>query len=106
MNRIIIFIIGIVSGTAVTTAVHHSHLVRTDENWIIVPRSGVTLKDAYADIRQWSVKEWREHPELMRDLVKAGRAEVIGSELTDRILDELTPEPRVSERDEPPSDWR
>ncbi|MFO0918134.1 MAG: hypothetical protein U0872_07455 [Planctomycetaceae bacterium] len=63
---------------------------RTDENWIIVPRSGVTLKDAYADIRQWSVKEWREHPELMRDLVKAGRAEVIGSELTDRILDELT----------------
>ncbi|MFO0919995.1 MAG: hypothetical protein U0872_17010 [Planctomycetaceae bacterium] len=41
----------------------------------------------------------------MRDLVKAGRAEVIGSELTDRILDELT-RARVSERDEPPSDWR
>lgn len=106
MNRIIIFTIGIVCGTVATTAVHHSHLVRTDENWIIVPRTGVTLKDAYADVRKWTVKDWRDHPELTRNLVKAGHAEIIGSEVSERLLDDLLPQSRVSEQPRDDLEWR
>lgn len=107
MNRIIIFVIGTVCGTVVTTAVHNSHLVRTDENFLIVPRAGVVLKDVYADVREWTAEDWRAHPELTRDMQKAGHVEIIRAQTTEREMDGLLESnpSRVSERAHRQQDW-
>lgn len=75
MNRLVLFVIGAICGAAVTAAVHHSHFVQTGERWLVVPRAGINLKDIYVDIRHWTADDWRKHPELSRDMEKAGYAE-------------------------------
>ncbi len=97
MGRIMLFFIGAACGTAVTATAYQTHIVQTSEQWLIVPRTGVTLKDVYADVRRWNRTEWRAHPELVRDLVKSGHAELIKSDTAENEHEEL--EERLSSRD-------
>src|SRR5690242_9586009 len=83
MNRIILFVIGAVCGTALTSTVYQNHIVQTNDKWLFVPRSGVSLKDMYADVRKWGLEEWRAHPLLSKDLIKAGHAEVMKPDLAE-----------------------
>jgi hypothetical protein len=97
MSRIVLFFIGAACGTAVTATAYQTHIVQTNEQWLFVPRTGVTLKDIYADVRRWTRADWRAHPELVRDLVKSGHAEIIKSDTAENGFEE--PEERLSSRD-------
>jgi hypothetical protein len=106
MNRFILFVIGVICGTVVTSAVHQSHIVQTNDQWLIVPRAGVSLKDAYADVRHWTIEDWRAHPELARDLIKSGHADIMKPDLTENDS-EAEPRPdRLSHRTETPRTHR
>lgn len=83
MNRIILFVIGAVCGTGITSTVYQNHIVQTNDKWLFVPRSGVSLNDMYADVRKWGPEEWRAHIQLSKDLLKAGHAEVMKPDLTE-----------------------
>lgn len=96
MNRLVLFVIGAICGAAVTAAVHHSHFVQTGERWLIVPRAGITLKDIYVDVRNWTADDWRKHPELSRDMQKAGYAEFQRPGTADNEADD--DEKRLSQR--------
>ena len=99
MNRFITFLIGMICGGVVAATVYSSHIVQTEETWLIVPRVGVNVKDIYADVRHWGMEDWKAHPELSRDMVKAGHAEILRTQATERLTDDILD--RVSERLEP-----
>jgi hypothetical protein len=94
MNRALIFCVGALCGGGATACIYNCHIVQTKENWLLVPRSGMSLTDVYADVRSWSLSDWRNHPDLARDMLKAGYAETIKehavSDAVDESLDRLT----------------
>lgn len=99
MNRLVIFVIGMVCGGGLSAGVYSSHFVQTKDNWLVVPRAGVNLNDIYADVRHWSLDDWRKHPELSRDMVKAGHAEIIRDQAVGDVLEETAD--KLTQRLEP-----
>jgi hypothetical protein len=63
-------------GAAMYTAFSY-HLVRTQDEFLFVPRLESGLGDAYCDIREWKLGEWRQHPGLIRALVDHGRGDLV-----------------------------
>jgi len=53
------------------------HLVRTDDDLVIVKKESLGLSDTYVDTRMWSFIEWEEHPALMRMMEANKPGEVI-----------------------------
>ena len=94
MNRLLVFCIGALCGGGAAACVYNCHIVQTKDNWLLVPRAGMSVKDIYADVRNWSVTDWRSHTDLARDMVKAGYAETIKehavSDTIDETVDRLT----------------
>lgn len=92
MNRLVVFVFGAICGTGVTAAVHHAHLVQTEDRWLLVPRAAVNLKDMYVDVRKWTAEDWLKHKELSRDMEKAGYAEFVRPETADAEADTEEPD--------------
>ncbi len=99
MNRLVIFVIGMICGGGLSAGVYSSHFVQTKDNWLVVPRGGVNLKDIYADVRNWTANDWLKHPELSRDMVKAGHAEIIRNQAFGEAVDDTAE--RLTQRLEP-----
>lgn len=97
MNRLVVFVFGAICGTGVTAAVHHAHLVQTEDRWLLVPRAAVNLKDVYVDVRKWTAEDWLKHRELSRDMEKAGYAEFVRPETADAEAGEDKPVDRLSQ---------
>ncbi|MBN1883394.1 MAG: hypothetical protein JW885_14600 [Deltaproteobacteria bacterium] len=53
------------------------HLVRTDDDLVVVKKESIGLSDTYVDTRGWSFIEWEEHPALMRTMEANEPGEVI-----------------------------
>ena len=79
MRRLSALMFGIVLGGGLVYCGFNFHLVRAADGWLMVPRTEVALGDAYVDIRQWGFADWRKHPALTRDMVKAGYGERVKS---------------------------
>jgi|GEM_PF-563442 len=99
MKSLILILIGAIGGGSATAMVYSNHIVQTPDKWLFVPRAGVNVKDIYADVRTWGLDDWRKHPELSRDMVKAGYAEIIQTGSVDRVVDEVYD--RLTQRPEP-----
>lgn len=88
MNRLVVFVFGAIIGGGATAAVHHAHLVQTEDRWLVVPRPSVKLNDVYVDVRKWTAKDWLNHRELARDMEKAGYAEFLRPETAEHDPEE------------------
>jgi len=53
------------------------HMVRTDDDFIIVKKESLGLSDTYVDARGWTFIEWGNHPDLVRVLEAEKPGEVI-----------------------------
>jgi len=53
------------------------HIVRTEEGYQFVPKTGLSFRDTYVDIRKFTLPEWREHVGLAEALVKSGKGGLI-----------------------------
>lgn len=99
MKSLIVFVIGAICGTAATAVVHYNHIVQTNDQWLVVPRVGATLKDCYADVRHWTLEDWRAHKELANDMVKAGHAEIMQTDNSHRVseheIDQTSEKPEI-----------
>ena len=69
---IIAVIILVIFGLAV-----NFHLVRTDDDLIVVKKESLGLSDTYIDARGWTFIEWEDHPALMRAMEANRPGEVI-----------------------------
>jgi len=53
------------------------HMVRTDDDLIVVKKESPGMSDTYVDTRGWTFIEWDDHPALMHTLEANRPGEVI-----------------------------
>lgn len=88
MRRLKALLLGIALGGGLVYFGFNYHLVRAADSWLIVPRVEVALRDACVDIRSWKLDDWRKHPELTRDMLRAGHGTRIQMAVQDSLIDE------------------
>lgn len=54
------------------------HIVRTEQQTIVVPKDQLELTDTYADIRGWSARDFSKHPKLTEALTLGGHSDLVG----------------------------
>jgi hypothetical protein len=67
------------------------HFVRSDEGFVMVPKTQSALKNVYVDIRGWSLEDWGEHPDVARSLIQDGRSDLITTGAADDAAGQAVP---------------
>jgi hypothetical protein len=65
-------------GALGTWSAMHYHLLRTNDGFACVPKYRAGLSGTFVDVRDWSVTEWTEHPELALTLQQNNRTDILG----------------------------
>lgn len=71
------FILGCVVGAAGLYGSMCFHIVRAADGHHFVPKSALTFKDSYVDIRAFDVATWREHVPLAEAIMKADKPQLV-----------------------------
>ncbi|MSR60574.1 MAG: hypothetical protein EXS05_23520 [Planctomycetaceae bacterium] len=77
MWRLLALIGAAAIGAATVFAAFQFHFVRTSHRWLMVPKQSADWREAYVDVRGWTLKEWSTHPKLSGDLIAAGYGEFV-----------------------------
>ncbi len=88
MRRLSALFFGILLGGVLVYGGFNYHLVRANDGYLVVGRTSVALEDAYVDIRNWGFSDWRKHPTLTRDMLKAGHGERVKAAVQEGLVDE------------------
>jgi hypothetical protein len=71
------FILGFILGGAALYGSMCFHVVRTEDGYHFVPKTALTVRDSYVDIRSFDIGAWREHVPLAEAIMKAGKSELM-----------------------------
>ena len=56
---------------------HGQTLVRTGEQFLLIPKIEVSLVDPYVDVRDWGLDDWEKHPQLLAAMKDHGHADLL-----------------------------
>ena len=99
MRRLIAMAMGILIGAGLMFGAFNYHLVRIEKkSFLLIKKKRADWHDAYADIRGWTSREWKDHAELSENLVAQGRGDLVQRSLTDRLFRGLFNSNRDSSR--------
>ena len=85
MGRLVIFLVGLVLGAALSFGALRYHLVRAEDGWHAIPRTAPVLDDLVVDVRGFGVADWNAHRDLGYAIVQAGRAELLQQAAVDDL---------------------
>ena len=71
------FFPGFIAGVVTLYVSMCFHIVIANDGYHFVPKTALTFKDTYVDIRQFSILEWRNHVPLAEAMMKAEKHDVI-----------------------------
>lgn len=71
MSKFSIFFIGLVMGAALIFVSLKYHVVRASDGYHWIPKTSSKLSWVYQDVREFTVDDWRNHPDLMLDITKS-----------------------------------
>jgi hypothetical protein len=71
------FIPGFITGAAALYASMCFHVVRANDGHHFVPKTALTFRDTYVDIRSFDVGQWRDHVPLAEAMMKAGKSDLV-----------------------------
>lgn len=74
MNKLSTLIVGLVVGASLMFVSLRYHVVRADNGFHMVPKSTANLGTIYADVRDYTVDDWRNNQQLMIDITKSDNA--------------------------------
>ena len=77
LKRLSGFLFGFVAGALFMFLALKYHLVRADDGLHMIPKAQATLSGAYVDIREFSLSDWQERPELALAINQAGKTELL-----------------------------
>ena len=89
MRRLMAAVFGMILGGGLVYFAFQYHLVRTEDEVLVVPKREASLVDPYADVRRWRAADWNQHPELVDALVKYGRSDLVLQSETDGLFHDL-----------------
>lgn len=91
MKSLWLFLGGIGTGFLLMGLSYEYHFVMSDQGFLIVPKTQSALKNIYVDIREWSLKDWGNHPDVARALIQDGRSDLITTGAAQNALEQLIP---------------
>ncbi len=71
MSRLSSFLMGVVVGAVGLYISMNYYIVRTKENFHLVPKVAAKLEMPYFDVREYSLEDWKSHPSLGVAIVKS-----------------------------------
>jgi hypothetical protein len=71
------FILGCIVGAAGLYGSMCFHVVRANDGHHFVPKSALTFKDSYVDIRSFDMSTWRDHVPLAEAMMKSGKPQLV-----------------------------
>lgn len=74
---IMLFCLGLLFGAGLMAGAFSLHIVRADDGWHWVSNQDSHVTACYADVREWTAKDWSGHPRLAAALVEAGEGEIV-----------------------------
>ena len=77
MKRLFALVFGVGLGALAMFGAFHLHVVRADSGWHFVRKQKIEIADCIADVREWDADDWKDHPELARNLEKAGKGDLV-----------------------------
>jgi hypothetical protein len=93
------FLLGFILGAASLYGSMCFHIVRAEDGYHFVPKTGLSFRDSYVDIRKFTVSEWRGHVGLAEAILKADKGQLLGNSAENTIrsvFDDLLAQPRES----------
>jgi len=91
MKSLWLFLGGLFSGLLLACLSYEYHFVMSEEGFLVVPKSQSSLSNVYVDIREWSLTDWGDHPEVARALIADGRSDLVQTSVADDALKKLLP---------------
>ncbi len=89
MRRLALLLLGIVLGGGGVYLASNYHVVRTADGFLAVPRPTLGLTDPYADVRNWTSRDWRAHRELEQAVKAYGRGDLVAAPTSGEIIHDL-----------------
>ena len=86
------FVLGFIVGAAALYGSMCFHVVRAESGHHFVPKTALTFKDSYVDIRQFNIGTWRDHVPLAEAIMKANKPELVqqsAATAVENALDDL-----------------
>ena len=100
MGRLGSFVMGLVIGGVGVYISLEYHVVRSDEQFELVPKLSANFSETYVDVRGWTLADWKEHKMLVAAVVKAKKEYLLKGAAADSLLDGM--KNILSELDSPP----
>ena len=95
MSRLGTFLLGVMVGFLLYAGATHFHVVRARDGFHLVAKQNAHLGESYVDIRQFTLSDWTNHPELAAALTKANKQYLLGdaaSASLEQGVNQLLPE--------------
>ena len=89
MKRLTTFIFGMIAGAALRLGAQRYHVIRADDGLHLVPKLHSTLSGTYADIRNFTVADWTEHPDLAAAMLDDDRSDLVEGAASDALQNGL-----------------
>ena len=67
------FALGMVVGFALLHTMMSYHVVLTERGTHLIPKHSASLSGTFADVRGYSIAEWRHRPDLAKAMIRASR---------------------------------
>ena len=103
MRRLMATVFGTCLGIGIAYVAFEYHLVRSESEYVFIPKPQASLVDSYADIREWDISQWKEHRELAKAISAHGRSDLIKQSVTEDLLDRLFGNTEGAQRSQPGS---
>ncbi len=71
MNRLTVFLLGVLTGAGLLYLSENYYVVRSKEAVHVVPKVAAKLEIPYRDIRSYTMEDWKHNPSLALAIVKS-----------------------------------
>ena len=68
---------GMLLGGALVYGAMHYHVVRGQQGVFIVPKLQSDLSALYTDIRDFTLQDWKSHPQLAAAIIQSNRSQLL-----------------------------
>ena len=89
MNRITVFVLGVLVGALGLYVTENFYIVRSEQSFHLVPKVASKLELPYRDIRNYSAEDWRNNPSLAIALMKAQKQDLLIDSGLDEVRNQL-----------------
>ncbi len=89
MRKLIGLISTLAVGAGLCLFALNYHIVRGQDDTVVVPKSDMTFKNTYVDIRDWSPVDFTEHADVTKALIENGHQALVSEQAGRSVIDAL-----------------